>query len=432
HIYRAAMARLVSPDALLHAVLTIVASLLHHDSRVDTGKGTSVLSYYLAVVGASGAGKSEALKVARELLASWAGARFAITGDDGYIDAPLGSGEGLVESFMGTVYVDKLGPDGEPMQDKAGFPVQVAARDQVRHNALFHTDEGRQVLALDARKGATVLATLCEMWSGSVAGQTNAEQARTRKLDAGTYVVGLLLGFQVATIDSLFADEAGGAPQRFGFAPAEYAPFGEDLDGEIVTEWPGELGLSIPIGPVTVTLTGNQRAEVLRSIRAKAAGVSGDGPLDGHRTLIRCRVAALLALLHGTDQVTDAHWQLAHTLTVRSCALRDWLAEQGQRKAAEQRQARQDATVATTVRAQNLARDVERVTRAAGQIVRAVERAGGSLTRGKALNGIRVDLRDVRDEALDHAENAGLVELSEDRRTVRLPASGDTPEAGDA
>lgn len=422
HIYRAAMARLVCPDALLHAVLAIVASLLHHDSRVETGKGPSVLSYYFAVVGASGAGKSEALKVARELIGSWVAGRFAITGDGGYVDAPLGSGEGLVEAFMGEKFVDVLDVHGEPVLDPDGHPKRVKTRAQVRHNALFHTDEGRQVLAIDARKGATVLAVLCEMWSGSVAGQTNAEAARTRKLDAGSYVLGLLLGFQVATIDALFADEAGGAPQRFAFAPAEYAPFADDLDGDEITPWPGELHLTIPVGPATVTLTHDQQREVRRAIRMKAAGIADDGPLDGHRMLLRCRVAGLLALLHARE-VDDELWPLAGSVVARSCALRDHLAALGQRKAAELAQDKQDKAVETAVRAQTQAQNVERVVRAAGQIVRAVERNGGSTTRGRALNGIRVELRDVNADALAYAERRGLVVVSEDGKSVALPAT---------
>lgn len=425
HIYRAAMARLVCPDALLHAILAILASHLHHGSRVETGKGPSVLSYYLAVVGASGAGKSEALKVARDLLASWTGARLFLTGTDSYIDAPLGSGEGLIEAFMGEVYVDKLEAGQPVISPLTGQAVQVKLRSQVRHNALFHTDEGRQVLAIDARKGATVLAVLCEMWSGSVAGQTNAEQARTRKLDAGTYVVGMLLGFQTATIDALFADEAGGAPQRFAFAPAEYAPFGDDLDGEHLVEWPGELQLHVPAGPVSVALAPEQQQAVRRSIRMKAAGISPDGPLDGHRTLLHCRIAALLALLHGAQQVTDQMWTLAETLTVRSSAMRDELAALGARKIAEQQQAKQDATVQATVRAQREVSTSERITRAAAQIARAVERAGGTLTRGKALHGIRSDLRDVRDAALDQAARTGLVVVSPDGKTIALAEGGE-------
>lgn len=420
HIYKAAMARLVSPDALLHAVFAIVASLLHHKSRIDTGKGGSVFSYYLAAVGASGAGKSEALKVARELLEDWSADRFAITAGDGYVEGPLGSGEGLVEAFMGELIRDKIGADGHPMLNQDGSTKTEKIRAQVRHNGLFHTDEGRQVLAIDSRKGATVLAVMCEMWSGSVAGQTNAEAARTRKLTAGSYVVGMMLGFQTATIDALFADEAGGAPQRFAFAPAEYAPFADDLDNDDEPEWPGALKLNIPVDPIGVQLSTEQRREVRRHVKLKAAGLSGDGPLDGHRMLMRCRVAGLLALLHGEHTVSDDTWNLSDVIVSASCSLRDWLAELGTRRVQEQAAARQREAVETHVRAAARAAANDRTVRAAGQIARAVERAGGVLTRGKALNGIRGDLRDVRDQALDYAAETGLVVLSQDGRTVTL------------
>ena len=424
HVHAAAMARLVSPDTLLHALLAVTASLLHHDSRVETGKGSSPLSYYVAPIGASGAGKSQAVAVARELLAEWAEGpgRFAITGNDGFVDAPLGSGEGLIEAFMGEQQRTLLDHDGSPLLDKNGHERTERVRTQVRHNGLFVADEGRQVLAIDSRKGATVLAVLCEMWSGATAGQTNAEAARTRKLKAGTYVIGLIAGFQVATIDALFADEAGGTPQRFVFAPAEYAPFAEIDDDQDDPEWPGELTLDVPITAVTVHLTPEQRREVRRAIRAKAAGRSDEGPLDGHRMLIRCRLAALLALIHGTTEVDSATWDLARLLVGRSCALRDWLAVQGQRKAEEKRRAQQDAAVETTVRAQATAQQHERVVRAAGQLARAVENAGGTLTRGRALNGIRSDLRDVRDLAVERAVALGMVELSEDGKTISMPS----------
>lgn len=420
HIYRAAMARLVTPDALLHGVLAILASLLHHGSRVETGKGASPLCYFVAPIGESGAGKSEGVKTARELLTTWIDQRFAIAGADGWIDAPLGSGEGLIEAFMGEHVTTKRGPDGEPLLDKAGNERTERVRAQVRHNGLFTADEGRQVLAIDARKGSTVLAVLCELWSGATAGQTNAEAARTRKLRGGTYVVALIAGFQVATVDALFADEAGGTPQRFVFAPAEYAPFADLDDDEDDAEWPGELNPNIPVTPVTVQLAPEQRREVRRAIRAKAAGRSTDGALDGHRMLLRCRLAALLALLHGHTDVDTDTWDLAGLLVAHSCGLRDWLAAQGRRKAEKKQRAQQDHAVETAARAAVATQQSGRVIRAASHIVRAVEKAGGTLTRGRALHALRSDLRDVRELALDRAATLGLVELSDDGRTLTI------------
>lgn len=314
-----------------------------------------------------------------------------------------------------------INPDtGAPILNKDGNPRVETVRAQVAHNALFHTDEGRQVLAIDARKGATTLAVLCELWSGSVAGQTNADRARTRKLSAGTYVVGMMIGFQLSTIDALFADEAGGAPQRFAFALAEYAPYGDNLDEDIDVEWPGDLVPDVGVGPITVRLSDEQRREVRRAIRLKAAGRSTDGPLDGHRMLLRCRIAALVALLHGEQEVTEQAWELARVLTNHSCALRDHLAALGKRRVDEAMRKQRSRATADVVEAHALADRNRRVVATAGRLARQIN-SKGEQTRGRALNALGSDVRDVAQDALDHALRTGMVRLSDDGKRV-LPA----------
>jgi len=410
HIYRAAMARLVSPDALLHAVLATLASLLHHESRVETGKGPSVLSYFFAAVGASGAGKSESLKVGRELLREWTADRFAITGADGYVDRQLGTGEGLIASFIGDRLVKVLDPDtGEPVLDGKGHEKVTKEQAQIRHNALFHTDEGRQALSIDSRKGSTLMSVLCELWSGSAAGQTNADKERNRQIAAGSYVVGVMVGFQITTVDTLFSDEAGGAPQRFVWASAEYAPHGENLDEDEDAPWPGELHPAVPAGPITVTLGEEQRREVRRNIRAKAAGLADEGPLDGHRMLLRCRMAALLALLHGQTEVSAELWELARVILDRSCELRDWLAGRVEREARRLAAQKEASAIRTAVKAENAVEEMKRIRRGADAIVRAVEKAGGELSEGRALHALRSTARDVKVQALAHALASGAI-----------------------
>ena len=408
HIYRAALATLTCPDAVLYSVLVIITSYLHHKSRVQTGVRPSVLSFYFAAIGTSGGGKSEALAVARDLLEQWCEGRFAINGAEGHFDGPVGSGEGLVEAFMGEVSVPVMDPDtGKQRVDDAGNPKTKKGRGQARRNALFHSDEGRQVLAIDSRKGATVLAILCEMWSGSVAGQTNADKDRTRRLGRGTYVLGLLLGFQPATIDALFDDAAGGAPQRFAFAPVAYAPY---ADADEFVEWPGSLMPDIPVAPLTVELKAEHRAEIREHRRLKAAGkVTDANPLDGHRMLLRTRTAALLALLHGADAVDDDLWELSGLMVDRSCALRDHLAGQTQRRAKELRQARQDEAVELSGRVSAADQDRVRLQRACDSLIRFLE-DNGETTRGRAKHGISSAVRRTHgDRAIEKLISDGYV-----------------------
>jgi hypothetical protein len=253
----------------------------------------------------SGAGKDEALKAARDLLADIIADRFAITGNDGWVDDHLGSGEGMLDAFLGDVACTVTDPQtGAPVLDKDGNPKTEKVRKVVRHNALFADGEGRRVLALDSRKGSTLMPRLCDVWSGNAAGERNTEAGgRSRKLPAGEAVVGVVLGFQIGHADDLFDDATGGAPQRFTFASAEYPPHAADLDAETEDEWPGALPLKVAVKPITVTLAPDQRRYVRRAQKAKAGGIElpdvPNGPLDGHRVLLRCRVAALLTILHG-------------------------------------------------------------------------------------------------------------------------------------
>jgi hypothetical protein len=415
HIYQAAMAQLTCPDAVLHATLAILASMLHHGTRVHTGKRPSVLSYYFAPVAPSGGGKSEALACARELLQDWTDDRFAIVGADGYVDGPVGSGEGLIEAFIDDVHEDIIDPETkQPSLDNNGNVKTRKVRKQARHNALFHTDEGRQVLAIDSRKGATVLAVLCEMWSGAVAGQTNADKDRSRKLAAGSYVVGMLLGFQAATIDPLFADEAGGAPQRFAFAPAVYPPHADDLDAED-EPWPGALELAVRSGPIQVHLGDEEKRAVRRHVRLQAAGRAQGGPLDGHRMLMQCRVAALLAILHADTVATDVErldvprqlWELAGTIVEHSCNVRDHLAATGVRRkeaaaqAADERMTRRQVQAARSVAEDVEARAAARVERVAAVLARRVLKVGEAT--GRALrDAVASRDKSVFEDALQH------------------------------
>lgn len=420
-IYGAAMARLVCPDALLHTVVTIVASLLNYKSRVVTGKGPSMLSAYFAPVADSGGGKDEALKAGRELLRGFIEGteRFAITGADGWVDDHLGSGEGLLDCFLGEVHHPMVDPStGEPILDKDGNQRTEKVRAQIRHNALMSDGEGRRVLALDARKGSTLLPRLCDMWTGASVGERNTEAGgRSRRLKAETCQVGIILGFQLDTVDALFDDTAGGTPQRFVFAPAQYAPFAEDLDADVLDEHPGELALDVSVAPITVTLAPDQRRLVRRAIRAKAGGVSipeaPNGPLDGHRMLIQCRIAALLEIMHGNGEtelvVSEETWNLAELLTRHSCALRDWLADRGRQRAAQQRESRKRDQVEVHERASAASEYRQRLQRAADSLVRYLEK-NGPTPRGTAKAGITSSVRRTHgDAAIEKLLDEGVI-----------------------
>jgi hypothetical protein len=139
--------------------------------------GTVPLSTYVAIVAPTGGSKTTSALVATELLPHEPA---------GFIGGlPLGSGEGLVDAFLGEL---------EATTDAAGRAVRV--RHQRHRGVLFTLDEGRVLTDMAKRQGATLLPTLCAAWSGSALGQANVKGESYRHLGRGQYSLGLVAAFQ--------------------------------------------------------------------------------------------------------------------------------------------------------------------------------------------------------------------------------------------
>jgi hypothetical protein len=415
-IRQAALSRQVSPDVVLHACLATLSSLMHHESRLETGKGPTVLSYYAIAVGSSGGGKTEGLSCADDLLQDWKQGQLVFLatekpGTKSYVKAELGSGEGMVEAYMDTVTeeIDQLADDGTPLiNDETGERItkRVKTRKQVRHNAMFASDEGRQMLAIAARSGSTVMSTLCSMWSGVSTGAANAKTENSRTIEKGTYVLGMLLGFQPATMEALFDDTAGGAPQRFAFANTAHP----DITADEV-DFPRGLSPKLPMkAAVIMTLSDKHRRMVREFMAARARGDIEVSPLDGHRVLLQCRTAALLALLHSQTEVTDETWNLAETVVETSCKFRDHLATRAERERAEQARRKAEMQVHTNVAS---AAAVSRNTKLDDTMDWVVDQLGEAenktLKRSAMTPKLKKSLRPYWDEALDLLESQGRI-----------------------
>ena len=236
---------------------------------------------------------------------------------------PLGSGEGLAQVLF--ELVEEAGADGKKSRLKK----------QVRHNAYLYVDEGQLVGSVGQRQGSTLLPTLRTIWSGGTIGQTNASTERRRIVPAGSYTYGVTVGLQDAHAGSLLNDADGGTPQRFGWAHATDPTIPDEAPA-----WPGALRIShVAASQVTVAeiatgaLPAPRYMEVAPSIEAeiragdlaKARGQVQVNALDGHAGLYRLKVAALLALLAGRNDVTVEDWHLAATVHAASNAVRSGL-----------------------------------------------------------------------------------------------------------
>lgn len=334
HIRAAAWSRCCSPDAVFGNLLAREGAYAHHKDGVDLGAGDpSPLTTYAVPYGPPGTGKTSAARVAAQL-------RPPPRHIDGFRERPLGSGEGMIASYCQLVAPD--GPDGAP---DAKAPKVLT---QVRNNVLFVMDEGEALLKSAGRSGSTVMQVLRAMWSGATAGQANASADRDRQIDAGTYSTGAILNFQPDTIAPLFDADAvgGGTPHRFVFVSATDPSIPDDMP-----EWPGELKVPDLLdrdlsrqwmggGSATFRLVDDGiRADIRARRLAVARGDVEIAEQDTHTTLVRGRVAAILARWDGRTDVTGDDWWLAGHVVETSARVRDAaIAHGASRLAAKARQ----------------------------------------------------------------------------------------------
>lgn len=318
HIRQMAHARNRSADAVLHSTLARMAAMVPYTVELPAVVGApGSLNYFAAIVGSSGVGKSTAVNIGRTLLPASIVSRL--------VDKPLGSGEGLVELYMGTV-------DGPP--DEEGKVKKI--RGQEFHQAYVYIPEGDALSAQAERKGTTILPTMREIWSGETLGQSNATQDRTRFVAAGMYRMGLVAGFQPERAGRLLADEIGGTPQRFVFAMATDPAIPDKAPTP-----PGPLPWTPPDAGVlhryrgddegwvrhTMAIEAGIAAEIRARDLAKARGLATTGTLDSHADLHRLKLAGLLALLDARMEIRRDDWDLAGIAWDTSRAVRAWVIE---------------------------------------------------------------------------------------------------------
>jgi hypothetical protein len=389
HIRQAGHSRNRSGDVAFLAVLTRLSGLVSHHIRADTGiAGYASLNLFGGLIGPSGVGKSTGVDVAELLLPTPEGLDFRDS-------LPIGSGEGIAEVFIDVVEE----ATGEVRKGRGGTetPVTVRVRKQVRHNAFFYVDEGASLTRLmKERSGSTLGETLRSAAVGQTIGQTNASKETSRYIPKGSYSMGLLVGFQPSTVAPLFDEVEEGTPQRFLWLQV--------IDPSIPDEqppWPGELrGWQHAITascPTLITFDDAIRAELRRVDLAKARGeipAEELGPLDSHAPLMRIKVASLLAILAGRLYVTPDDWHLSELVWAASCATRNAVLADVERKRQHEQEKRTQARIAEEVRVEEAklsaenARTERTVIRIATRIAGMVHAAGEPQSRSELRDRI--------------------------------------------
>lgn len=368
-----ARARYAAPWAVFGAVLLRVsASVGPHVQLPGLIGGLASLNLLCAFVSASGGGKGISDKVAR---LAW---------PKPILELPIGSGEGIAATFKRP---EKEGEDNEAITA-----------------AIFNVPEVDTLAGIASRQGSILLAQLKSMAMGEQIGQQNASKATSRVVAAHTYRCCLSVGAQPLHTSVIFNDATGGTPQRFLWfpttdpsMPAEAAPDPAPLNTDIPVYVPNDDGVvEIAYGPDAI------RETVIGAHLARQRG-EGDA-LDGHALLTRCKVAALLAILHHRSVVSELDWQLSETVMTVSDATRDWITSEA--KKAQRAKVRERAVARA---AGDEFYDASRLETVKRSILRLLERDGeqpGNKLRSRL--GKR-EKRDLFDQAVALLEADGLV-----------------------
>jgi hypothetical protein len=242
----------------------------------------------------------------------------------------VGTGEGMIEVYMGFAEEETGETHKKATKDaNKGDPVMEKVRKQVRHNAYFFMDEGEGLAKLMERQNATLGPIFRSAWMGTELGQSLADGERTRWIDALTYSMGMVIGFQPEAAQALLAGGAFGTPQRFLWMSGYDLTLPDD-DFEPVEAF--HLPIEHEDGtPRTGVIKGPEwlKKEMRKDRHGLLRGEKVVAQLDSHETLMRCKLAAMLAVVDERMTANDDDWELGGILWATSCAVRDKLTALG-------------------------------------------------------------------------------------------------------
>lgn len=341
-ILDASLAHMTMPQGVLACVLTRVLTATGPHVRLDTGlKSRASLNSQAVLVGVTGGGKSEAIRLAAELL------RGTPAGMSGHT---LASGEGLVSTF-------------------ASRKATTGTVTWVARTALVEQAEASSLSDIASRPGSSLLSMLRSSWDSSAIGGVTRTTGGA-PVAAHGYRLGVIMAGQPAALRWWLDDAPVGGPGRavyvtcgadratreapldapvpdrpdvvpldwttppgFGVGDPFDAPPGpddegyvDDLDGGGTAPGePAELGIPmLPEQRITVDPQVTEQIWRAYLVRQQTEALPEDSTalalwhIGGHQMLVRAKLAAAFALLAGRSHVTLGDWDCAGVMMTHS------------------------------------------------------------------------------------------------------------------
>lgn len=393
HLHQYARSRRVAPWAVLANVLARVLAATPPNVQLPPIIGSHAsLNLFVGLVGPSGSGKDSSRGVAKEAVTHdyTAGART-------FLEAPLGSGEGLAHMFM------RL----EKPRDDNGKLIRGAEPMLVQYNdaALVVVSEIDSMGAIAARQASTLMAQLRQAAMGEQLGFFYVATDKRMIVPEHAYRLCLVAGVQPLRAAALLDDADGGTPQRFLWMPVQ------DRDApDVRPPTPQALLWQPPTWPHGLAEVKVCDTAVTTIEEAHLGRTRGDGDaLDGHALLTRLKVAAALSIFDARTAVDDSDWELAGIVmemsTLTRLSVQRTLADHERQRSAAAAEA--EASKQIIVRERGDAATMRRVT---GVIRRALGRLGDDewITHGRLSQKVAGRDKEYFDVCL-----SGLVDTGE-------------------
>lgn len=437
-----ARAKLVSPDALLACAITIVASWMPPHVVLPGLRGSVAgLNFNVALAAASGGGKSAAMSAAADWLNVKPHPDSDPATDEPYVTT-VSTAQGLIQAYTMTQ------PKPKSEQTRPGELEHI----QIRRSVRFEVDEIGALGAAMNAEGSMLKDFIKTMWTGSGVGTTAAEAHRVRKLEKHEYRMTIIAGVQPATADVILSGHGDGFPQRWLWVEAyDDAPLSQEQWEDAIENPPAPLGWTPPLAahPLYIPSAGDEGKKIVNAMRfsrpsdggfrsvgltksfrskvyqAAAGGgrrigdtdVSMEDVLDGHSVLLQEKLAALIAALHGSVDITDQFERMAEVIAARSDATRAAILQERHQESikALEVQARRQGRSEAIASESRLEMEMER---AADRVLSDLADAGGSLPLAQVRKSLPASIAGGKAEAIGMLRDMPGIVVEGD--TVRL------------